>query len=133
MKVGLHQGSALSPLLFIIIVIAESIEKDTPWAMLFADDMMLCDSNRGHLEKRLEVWRERMESVGLKISRSKTEYLPPISEDGNIWMKKYDSEKKEPLSRSTQFNYLGTTIHQEGGRCREVELRISKARSKWRT
>jgi len=31
-KVGLHQGSALSPLLFIIIVdvITESIEEDTP-------------------------------------------------------------------------------------------------------
>ncbi len=34
-EVGLHQGSALSPLLFVIIidVITEEIEEGTPWAM----------------------------------------------------------------------------------------------------
>ena len=36
-EVGLHQGSALSPLLF---VITEEIEEGTPWAMLFADDLV---------------------------------------------------------------------------------------------
>ena len=41
-EVGLHQGSALSPLLFVIIidVITEYIEEGTPWTMLFADDLM---------------------------------------------------------------------------------------------
>lgn len=133
-KVGLHQGSALSPLLFIIImdVITEDIDEDTPWAMLFADDLVLCDSSREHLEMRLEVWRERMESVGLKLSRSKTEYLPPIGEDDYIRMKKYNSDETEVLPRCTQFKYLGTTIHQEGGCRKEVELRISKAWNKWR-
>ena len=63
-QVGLHQGSTLSPLLFIIImdVITEDIGEDTPWAMLFADDLVLCDSSREHLERRLEIWRERMDS-----------------------------------------------------------------------
>ena len=133
-QVGLHQGSALSPLLFIIImdVITEDIGEDTPWAMLFADDLVLCDSSREHLERRLEIWRERMESVGLKLSRSKTEYLPPAGEDGNILMKKYCSDEMETLPRCTQFKYLGTTIHQEGGCRKEVELRISKAWNKWR-
>ena len=42
--VGLHQGSVLSPLLFIIIVdvIAENITTTPPRAMLFADDLVLC-------------------------------------------------------------------------------------------
>jgi exonuclease III len=133
-KVGLHQGSALSPLLFIIVmdVITEQIKEDTPWAMLFADDLVLCDGRREDLEARLEIWREKMESVGLKISRSKTEYLPPEGENGNIRMKKYKSEELEALPRCTQFKYLGTTIHQEGGCRKEVELRISKAWNKWR-
>ena len=41
--VGLHQGSALSPFLFAIIMdkMAEEIRKDTPWDMLFADDIVL--------------------------------------------------------------------------------------------
>ena len=47
-EVGLHQGSAHSPLLFVIImdVITEDIEEGTPWAMLFAGDMVLCDPDK---------------------------------------------------------------------------------------
>ncbi len=45
--VGLHQGSALSPLLFILImdVVTDDIEEDTPWAMLFADDIAISDES----------------------------------------------------------------------------------------
>lgn len=44
-------------------VIDESIEENTPWARLFADGLVLCDSSREILEKRLEIWREGMKSV----------------------------------------------------------------------
>ena len=58
-EVGLHQGSALSPLLFvnIIDVITEEIDEGTPWAMLFADDLVLCDPDIEMMELRLERWR----------------------------------------------------------------------------
>ena len=56
---GLHQGSALSPLLSMIIidVITEEIEEGSLWAMLFADDLVLCDPDREIMELRLERWR----------------------------------------------------------------------------
>ena len=46
-KIGLYQRSALSPLLFIIImdVITEDTEEETPWAMLFADGIALSGEN----------------------------------------------------------------------------------------
>ena len=67
-----------------------------------------------------------------QVKLFKTEYLPPAGEDGNILMKKYSSDEMETLPRCTQFKYLGTTIHQEGGCRKEVELRILKAWNKWR-
>ena len=49
--VGLHQGSALSPFLFVIIMdrLTEDIRKDAPWDMLFADDIVLCRQNHREL------------------------------------------------------------------------------------
>ena len=69
-KVGLHQGSTLSPLLFIVImdVIDEDIGEYTPWAMLLADYLVLCDSSHEHLERRVGIWWERMERVQDRVS-----------------------------------------------------------------
>ena len=35
-------------------MITEAIEEGTPWAMLFADDLVLCDPDRVMMEVRLE-------------------------------------------------------------------------------
>ena len=58
-EVGLHQGSALSSLLFVIIVdvITKEIDDGTPRAMLFADDLVLCDPDREMLELKQEMER----------------------------------------------------------------------------
>ena len=62
-KVGLHQGSALSPLLFIITmdVLAEKARTKPPWAMLFADDLMLVSET---VEEELERRRAVIENKG---------------------------------------------------------------------
>ena len=75
--VELYQGSALSPILFAIIIdrLTEDFRKDAPWDMLFADDIVLSRQNHRELEEDMEIWKNALERRGLKISRSKTEYL----------------------------------------------------------
>ena len=63
-KVGLHQGSALSPLLFITVmdVISEEIGRGPQHAMLFADDLVICKNTHGQTEEQLELWRKAIEN-----------------------------------------------------------------------
>ena len=77
--VGLHQGSALSPLLFIIImdVLASEPGSKPPESMLFADELVLCETSREKDEQELEMWRDQFEIHGLRISRTKTEHHAP--------------------------------------------------------
>ena len=44
-KVGLHQGSALSPFLLAVIIDRQTneIRREPPWTMLFADDIVICE------------------------------------------------------------------------------------------
>ena len=76
--VGLHQGSALSPLIFIIImdVLASELGSKPSESMLFADDIVLCETSREKVEQELERWRDQFERHGLRISRTETEYMP---------------------------------------------------------
>jgi hypothetical protein len=58
-KIGLHQGSALSPYLFALVMdeITRDIQGDIPWCMLFADDVVLVDDSRTGVNRKLELWR----------------------------------------------------------------------------
>ena len=51
-KVGVHQGSVLNPLLFIIVL--EALSRDNrsglPWELLYADDLALMADNLQDLE-----------------------------------------------------------------------------------
>ena len=44
-NIGLHQGLALSPYLFVLVMdeVTRDIQGDIPWCMLFADDVVLVD------------------------------------------------------------------------------------------
>jgi len=52
-KVGMHQGSALSPLLFVMVMEALSREfiVTSPWELLYADDFIVIAENEDHLIK----------------------------------------------------------------------------------
>ena len=76
-EVGLHQGSALSPFLFAVVLdqLTKEVRREAPWNMMFADDIILASKNKDLLEQDLERWRLALETRGMKINRTKTEYL----------------------------------------------------------
>ena len=109
-------------------MIWENIEKDPPWAMMFADDLVLCAMTREEVEEDLETWRVLFESHGLKISRIKTEYLPSPTNDTETTIKIVDAE----LSTVTSFKYLGSLFTSEGGSQADVNNRIKIGWMKWK-
>jgi hypothetical protein len=76
-KIGLHQGSTLSPYLFALVIdeVTRDIQGDIPWCMLFADDVVLFDESQAGVNRKLELWRQTLKSKGFRVSRTKTEYM----------------------------------------------------------
>ena len=128
--VGLHQGSALSPFLFSIIIdrLTENIRKDAPWDMLFADDIVLCRQNHRELEENLKIWRNALERRGLKVRWSKTEYLRVGGVDDGEELKL----QGEKVKRAKNFKYLGSTVSSDGRCEEEVSRRIQAEWMSWR-
>ena len=61
--VGVHQGSVLSLLLFIIVLEALSREFCTgcPWELLYADDLMISAGSKEELLVKIKTWKTEME------------------------------------------------------------------------
>jgi hypothetical protein len=129
-KVGLHQGSALSPYLFILVIdiITEGIRGTPPGDMMFADDIVLCGNTREEVEVKTEAWRRVLEERGLKINRKKTEYL-----SFNEANKKSISMQGYELKKVTNFKYLGSTLSEDGEIDLEVEKRIQAGWMRWKS
>ena len=110
LTVGLCQGSALSPLLFINVmdVISEEVGRGPPQAMLFGDDLVLCENTHEEAEEQLELWRKAFENKGLRVSKRKTEYLPPSSCHDTIKL------GGEEIKNVTTFKYIGSMFDAEG-------------------
>ena len=130
-SVGLHQGSALSPFLFNVVmdVLTEGVREAVPWTIMYADDIVLCAERREELEEKLERWRVALEDSGLRISRSKTEYMCNTIEEDRRESIRLDGEE---ITRVKKFKYLGAIIDEEGESEKDVKHRIQAGWNNWR-
>ena len=132
-EVGVHQGSALSPFLFLLVVdtLTKDIQGEVPWCMLFADDIVLCGDDKEAVEENLRKWADRLERNGLRVSWSKTEYLSTRFSKGNS-----DTDEivigSNNLKAVKAFRYLGSIIQEDGALEEEIRSRTNAAWSKWR-
>ena len=76
-KVGVHQGSVLSQLLFIIVLEALSREfrSGVPWQDLYADDLVIIAESLEECIRRLLTWKEAMEKKRLRENAGNTKIM----------------------------------------------------------
>jgi Reverse transcriptase (RNA-dependent DNA polymerase) len=132
-KIELHQGSTLSPYIFTLVMdeITKDIQRDIPWCMLFADDVVLIDESRIGVNQKRELWRQTLESKGFRLSRTKTEYMrcqfsEENSDDGDV------SLDGRVVPMNDTFRYLRSMLQSEGEIDEDVSHRIRAGWVKWR-
>jgi hypothetical protein len=99
--------------------------------MLFADDVVLVDDSRAGVNRKLELWRQTLESKGFRLSRTKTEYIRcdfsvTRHEEGNV------SLNGQVLAKKDNFWYLGSMLQKDNDINEDVRHRISAGWLKWR-
>ena len=78
LNIVLRQGSALSPLLFILVM--ELINRkisttDAPRKIMYADGIVIVAEHHEELQGTLEEWNEMFKKHGLKMNPDKTEVM----------------------------------------------------------
>ena len=78
-KVGVHQGSVLSPLLFVIVLEALSMvfREGLPWELLYADDLVIWAETKFELLENVDRWnwKQGLEAKRLRVNMGKTKVM----------------------------------------------------------
>ncbi|KAK3510913.1 hypothetical protein QTP70_025546 [Hemibagrus guttatus] len=129
-KVGLHQGSALSPFLFAMVMdqLSEEVRQESPWTMMFADDIVICSESREQVEENLERWTFALERRGMKVSRSKSEYMCVNERDGSGTVRLQGEE----VNKVQEFKNLESIVQSNGECGKEVKKRVQAGWNGWR-
>ena len=76
-KVGLHQGSVLSPLLFsaVMDVVSSEVISGLPSELLYAEDLVIMAPTMEQLGSRVADWRVSLLGKGLKVNTGKSKVM----------------------------------------------------------
>jgi len=73
-KVDMREGSALSPLLFVIVMeaLCRQFRVAFSWELLYADELVVIAETEDDLIKRLNEWKDNLENRGMVVNINKT-------------------------------------------------------------
>ena len=131
-EVGLHQGSALSPFLFIIVLDAllEFVTTQKVVELLYADDLVILAETEEALQEGILKWQEDLEKGGLKVNAKKTEVM--VTKKGEEHEIEILDTHGNRLQQVRQFRYLGSVVTNGGGTEVDVRERVKTAWRKWK-
>ncbi|KAM1790899.1 hypothetical protein ACFX12_034922 [Malus domestica] len=97
------------------------------------DDIVLIDETQERVNAKLNLWREVLKSKGLRLSRSKTEYMEcKFSANGGqneLGVRIGDQE----IPKSDCFRYLGSILQKNGELDGDLNHRIQAGWMKWKS
>jgi len=75
-EVGMHQGSALSPLQFVIVMedLSRKFRAALPRELLYDDSVVIAETE-DNLIKRLNEWKANVENRGMRANMNKTKVI----------------------------------------------------------
>jgi len=117
----MRQGSALSPLLFVIVMEALSREFRValPWELLYTDDLVVIGETEDDVIKRLSEWKDNVENRDMRVNMNKTKVV--ISGE---WQKVMQKALCRYWCQCRSFCYLGDMLCLDGDADVAVESRI---------
>ena len=130
-KIGLRQGSVLSPLLFIAVLdlfSRNTVVKDAMKKLLYAYDLALVANGKQGLQETMEEWNGLFTRHGLKRNLDKTEVLH-ISHQREELDIELEGKK---LTQRDSFVYLGGAVCGDEKTEREVRRRVQAGANAWR-
>jgi len=91
-KGGMHQGSSLSPLLFVIVIeaISREFRVALPWEPLYADELVVIAETEEDLIKRPNEWKSNVENRGMRVNMNKTKVM-------------ISAERQKPVQKSARW------------------------------
>jgi len=98
-KVGMHQGSALSPLLFVIVMeaISREFRVALPWELLYFDDLVVIAENEEDQIKRLNKWKDNVKNRGMRVNMNKTKVM-------------ISGERQKPMQKAAMVVYAAEVL-----------------------
>ena len=128
-RVGVHQGSVLSPLLFIMVMeaLSRTFRGGLPLELLYADDLVLLAETVELLKEKILRWKLGLEEKGMRVNMGKTKVMGSRMDAG-----RETKSGKYPCgvcnrgvgSNSIKCTSCGSWVHK---RCSGVSGKLSKA------